>query len=543
MKKTLLLLAVVLMGLSMMAQTNTYTKVSSASELSAGDKVLLVGFNDEGTAFVMSYQKSNNRHALEITESGGSITTSVATDPSSQTEPYEITIGLEGSAFTFYDEVKGGYLYAAGGGNYLKTQTTLDDKGRWTLTMDGDGFVPTSNDAGVEQNIMRFNSTSTLFGCYKASSNIDGLIYIYKAGGAPVIDPEPSNYPTNFQASLDITKVTLTWTASTGAQLPRGYVVIGSTGSITVPVDGTPVANDTDASDGHVAYNATDNDVYFEQLTPHTTWHFAIFPYTNSGANIDYKTDGTYPTASITTQNVECIFSSDFAAGLAPFVAYNALGEQEWGTGSYNGIPYAKMSGYASSVNHANEDWLITPDLLNGASYNDITVAFMNAYKFDGNPIEIKWSEDYDGMSDPNEFGWVDITGDFQWSAGNYEWATTNYTLNNMGGVNHLYIAFKYTSTDAAASTWEIADFKVYTGYDAVGENEAVKFNLYPNPANSIVKIEAEAAAEAQVIDMAGRVVMNVNVNEGENTVNVADLANGVYFVKINGSVVKFVKR
>ena len=129
MKKTLLLLAVVLMGLSMMAQTNTYTKVSSASELSAGDKVLLVGFNDEGTAFVMSYQKSNNRHALEITESGGSITTSVATDPSSQTEPYEITIGLEGSAFTFYDEVKGGYLYAAGGGNYLKTQTTLDDKG------------------------------------------------------------------------------------------------------------------------------------------------------------------------------------------------------------------------------------------------------------------------------------------------------------------------------------------------------------------------------------------------------------------------------
>ena len=70
-----------------------------------------------------------------------------------------------------------------------------------------------------------------------------------------------------------------------------------------------------------------------------------------------------------------------------------------------------------------------------------------------------------------------------------------------------------------------------------------MKFNLYPNPANSIVKIEAEAAAEAQVIDMTGRVVMNVNVNAGENTVNVAELANGVYFVKIDGSVVKFIKR
>ena len=542
MKKTLLLLAVVLMGLSVMAQTNTYTKISSASELSAGDKVLLVGIRDDGSALGMGYQKSNNRHAVELGTVGNEITTAVAINPSSDVDVFEITVGIEGNVYTFFDELNNGYLYAPGGGNYLKTQSTLDDKGKWTLSMDGAGFVPTST-GGVEQNIMRYNNTSTLFGCYKPSSTIAGLVYIFKASGSATPDPEPSNYPTNFQASLDITKVTLTWTASTGAQLPRGYVVIGSTGSITVPTDGNPVENDIDPADGHVAYNATDNDVYFEQLTPHTTWHFAIFPYTNSGANIDYKTDGTYPTASITTQNVECIFSSDFAAGLAPFVAYNVLGEQEWGTGSYNGIPYAKMSGYASSVNHANEDWLITPDLLNGASYNDITVAFMNAYKFDGNPIEIKWSEDYDGMSDPNEFGWVDITGDFQWSAGNYEWATTNYTLNNMGGVNHLYIAFKYTSTDAAASTWEVAEFKIYTGYDAVEENEAVKFNLYPNPANSIVKIEAEAAAEAQVIDMTGRVVMSVNVNAGENTVNVAELANGVYFVKINSSVVKFIKK
>ena len=542
MKKTLLLLAVVLMGLSVMAQTNTYTKISSASELSAGDKVLLVGIRDDGSALGMGYQKSNNRHAVELGTVGNEITTAVAINPSSDVDVFEITVGIEGNVYTFFDELNNGYLYAPGGGNYLKTQSTLDDKGKWTLSMDGAGFVPTST-GGVEQNIMRYNNTSTLFGCYKPSSTIAGLVYIFKASGSATPDPEPSNYPTNFQASLDITKVTLTWTASTGAQLPRGYVVIGSTGSITVPTDGNPVENDIDPADGHVAYNATDNDVYFEQLTPHTTWHFAIFPYTNSGANIDYKTDGTYPTASITTQNVECIFSSDFAAGLAPFVAYNVLGEQEWGTGTYNNIPYAKMSGYASSVNHANEDWLITPDLLNGASYNDITVAFMNAYKFDGNPIEIKWSEDYDGMSDPNEFGWVDITGDFQWSAGNYEWATTNYTLNNMGGVNHLYIAFKYTSTDAAASTWEVAEFKIYTGYDAVEENEAVKFNLYPNPANSIVKIEAEAAAEAQVIDMTGRVVMSVNVNAGENTVNVAELANGVYFVKINSSVVKFIKK
>ena len=541
MKKTLLLLAVVLMGLSVMAQTNTYTKISSASELSAGDKVLLVGIRDDGSALGMGYQKSNNRHAVELGTVGNEITTAVAINPSSDVDVFEITVGIEGNVYTFFDELNNGYLYAPGGGNYLKTQSTLDDKGKWTLSMDGAGFVPTST-GGVEQNIMRYNNTSTLFGCYKPSSTIAGLVYIFKASGSATPDPEPSNYPTNFQASLDITKVTLTWTASTGAQLPRGYVVIGSTGSITVPTDGNPVENDIDPADGHVAYNATDNDVYFEQLTPHTTWHFAIFPYTNSGANIDYKTDGTYPTADITTQNVECIFSSDFAAGLAPFMAYNVEGEQEWGTGTYNNIPYAKMTGYASQVNHANEDWLITPNLINGGAYSTLTIAFMNAYKFDGNALQCLYSTDYDGMSDPNEFNWTNITANFDWSTGEYVWANTNYTMNT-SGMNVLYIAFRYTSTETAASTWEVAEFKIYTGYDAVEENEAVKFNLYPNPANSIVKIDAEAAAEAQVIDMTGRVVMSVNVNAGENTVNVAELANGVYFVKINSSVVKFIKK
>ena len=47
MKKVLLFLAVVLISLSAMAQTTTYTRVTSASQLSAGDKVILVGIRDD----------------------------------------------------------------------------------------------------------------------------------------------------------------------------------------------------------------------------------------------------------------------------------------------------------------------------------------------------------------------------------------------------------------------------------------------------------------------------------------------------------------
>ena len=44
-------------------------------------------------------------------------------------------------------------------------------------------------------------------------------------------------------------------------------------------------------------------------------------------------------------------------------------------------------------------------------------------------------------------------------------------------------------------------------------------------------------------MDMAGRTVMTVNAVEGVNAISVADLESGVYFVRMNGAVVKFVKK
>ena len=546
MKKTLLFLAVVLMSLSMMAQT-TYTRISSASELNAGDKVLLVGYY-EGQAYAMSYQKPNNRHAVDVVVNGDAITAVVATDPNSQTEPFEITVGMEGSYMTFFDELKGGYLYASGGGNYLKTETTLDDKGQWTLEIEEDGFKPVSNGAGIEQNIMRFNinnssATGTpLFGCYKSSSNVTGLVYIFKAGGAPVIYPEPSNYPSTFYSTVDKTSVTLDWTDATGAQLPAKYLVLASTGAITVPTDGTPVANGPLAQ--NVSYGV--EAVTFSGLNGGTTYHFAIFPYTNSGENINYKTDGDYPTASATLEDIYCVLSTNFSGDdLAPFTAYNVLGEdQTWVNSSYGGVPFAKMSGYVGGTYYPNEDWLITPDLFANGKYETLTISFDNAYKFDGPALKVMASNDYDGVSDPNEFTWGDMTDMFTWSAGNYEWAQSGEVTMEDIEASHVYLAFVFYSTDTQSSTWEITNVEVYgTGFDAVTENKVESFKLYPNPASSSVNVVAESAAEVQIMDMAGRTVMTVNVVEGANTINVAELESGVYFVKMNSAVVKFVKR
>ena len=529
-----------LLSLCGFAQT-TYTMVNSASQLEPG-QYILVGYDNDGQAFVMSYQKSNNRHALTIDEAGGVITATVATDPSQQDAPFEFTLDGAPGAWTIFDPLNNGYLYAPGGGNYLRTQTDLTDNGRWTIT-DGEegGMVPVSN-GGAEQCYMRYNITSTLFGCYKESSNVAATVYFFKAGGAAEPDPEPTNYPTNFTATVDGTDVTLTWNDSEGGQLPHKYLV---TATSAVPMDGVPVG------DGDLTKNVSYGlqTVTFSGLEGGSTYRFAIFPYTNSGANIDYKTDGNYPTVDATTEDIYILLYEDFEDGLGVFTAYNAYGDQEWHQGSYQGTTYANMNGYAEGAAHQNEDWLIgyvqVPDL----TFTDIFVEFSTAMKFDGDPLRVVLSTDYDGQSDPSDFEWVDITDAFDYSTGNYEWVESG-SLNVVDLVNNgsFYIAFIYTSNDEAASSWEIDYVKVWGKFTAsVNENAVNAVNVYPNPAREQVSFNIENDAQVSVYDMTGRMVSVTNVAAGEANLNVSELENGVYFVNFRfadgtTAVSKFVK-
>ena len=544
MKKLLLFFAAVLMGLGTMAQT-TYTKIYSESELNNGDKVLIVGFHEDGTAWAMSYQKTNNRKAVQVTLVGDDITTVVATEPGS-TVPFEFTIGGQSGAWTFFDELTNGYLYASGGGNYLKTQGTLDDKGQWNLVADGDAFQPISNGAGVEQNNMRYNintqNNDPLFGCYKPSSTVNGLIYIYKAGGAPVIYPEPSNYPTTFYPTIDGNGITLHWVDATGEQLPQKYLVLASPSDIMIPSDGVPVPDDNEAK--NVAYGV--EKVTFSDLPAGVQYTFAIFPYTNSGENINYKTNGTYPSAGATVPTVMELFYENFENGLGVFTTYNELGDEVWTQATFNNNSYAYMNGYTNGAAHANSDWLISPriDVVEG-----INVEFKTATRYDGPAISVMISPDYELGMEPWEAIWFDVTDMFNYSPGNFEWTESgvvnlNQKLSEVGITEGFRMAFLYESSESTgAAAWEIDNVRVFMLVLSMEENDAVSFNLYPNPANDKICVEAANAAEVQILDMAGRMVMKVNVVEGINNINVSDLNSGVYFVKMNNTVVKFVKR
>ena len=61
-------------------------------------------------------------------------------------------------------------------------------------------------------------------------------------------------------------------------------------------------------------------------------------------------------------------------------------------------------------------------------------------------------------------------------------------------------------------------------------------FMVYPNPARSTLIVEIkdlESGAQGEILDIHGRQIMSFNIQNGRNTINVSQLANGVYFLKL----------
>jgi hypothetical protein len=175
----------------------------------------------------------------------------------------------------------------------------------------GSFTTETGTTGAFSSNLTGLNSASTYhFRAYATSSA--GTSY-----GASqtfiTLTPEPTNHVLAFTTgTVAHNSIQLTWTDATGGTLPHNYIIKGSTvdfNSITDPIDGTPEENGglvRNVAQGVQAYS-------FTGLSPLTTYYFKIWPYTNSGTNINYKIDGTIPQASVSTPIMPWI--EDFEIG------------------------------------------------------------------------------------------------------------------------------------------------------------------------------------------------------------------------------------
>ena len=151
---------------------------------------------------------------------------------------------------------------------------------------------------------------STLYSWHVADAvssfeqNRNDVIYSYQGNRNPFIDhPEYANYlwggesptnnaePTNHVTNLSVGRViTINWTDPTSGVLPDGYLIKASSvgySSISDPSDGT-VENGSSTLK-YVSYGV--ESATLSPLSRNNTYYIKIFPYTNSGSNIDYKTD------------------------------------------------------------------------------------------------------------------------------------------------------------------------------------------------------------------------------------------------------------
>ncbi|NQU35403.1 MAG: DUF5017 domain-containing protein [Bacteroidetes bacterium] len=355
------------------------------------------------------------------------------------------------------------------------------------------------------------------------------------------IYPEPSNYPTMFSATASGLSINLSWDESTGAQLPTGYLILGektASPSFEVPVDGAPVANELDWSDNKVSVNVGygNGEYLFNGLVTNGTYSFTVYPFTNTGSDIDYKTDGTAPTANATTSNVTVINSEGFDSSLGAWTQYSVTGPQIWEWADYGNPPgCAKGNGYAGGAVE-NEDWLISPEL-DMEGYTNITLGFDHARNYASNDgLYVLISTDYEG-GDPNTASWEDITSSFTFpDPGSWDFIDAGSMDISDFATDATYIAFLYNSTSSDASTWEIDNIEVLGVMGTGIESPSIaSVRVYPNPASDKINIRSEKSGYLNIKSITGQIIFESEIIAGNNSINIANMISGLYIVEISG--------
>jgi hypothetical protein len=370
--------------------------------------------------------------------------------------------------------------------------------------------------------------------------SIDNITWTAFGGGTP--DPEPTNYPTSFAATGNGLSIHASWTDATGAQLPAGYLLkISTTNNITAPVDGTFVGDDLVLTDGNGCKNVIQGtqQYSFVGLNAATTYYLKVFPYTNAGSTVNYKTDGTVPSTTGRTQAI--LYQQTFGNGLAPWTQFSSLGDQVWVLDSIHGVAGSmcmKITGFVSATSTvANTDYLISPSM-NIPSGSSPKLEFFSAmnYGTGSSGISALVSTDY-SSGDPSTSGtWQVIPGNPTFSPGGWAWTSSGFSdLSSFTGSN-VHIAFKYTCDAVSAPTWEIDEVMI-TNNSGVGfaeNHNSAQIKLYPNPCSDKFStlLPVNGLYKMTVYNTTGLKLFEKNISQSGEITSTTGLANGLYFVE-----------
>lgn len=159
--------------------TKGWKRVTHNTTLAAGDTIIIAAANYD---FAISTTQNNNNRAQAAITKMGDEAVFVGT-----VQAFVLQNGDNTGTFHIYDfDANGGYLYAPGSGNYLKTASTLPTNGSadWEISIFGNDSITiiahnTANTGG-NQTRMRYNINNNLFSCYGPSSSVIEPVTIYR---------------------------------------------------------------------------------------------------------------------------------------------------------------------------------------------------------------------------------------------------------------------------------------------------------------------------------------------------------------------------
>lgn len=270
-------------------------------------------------------------------------------------------------------------------------------------------------------------------------------------------------------------------------------------------------------------------------LLPITTIEHPCFVPTNvttSDVTFDAATIGWTPGENETSWQINVTgpsFDSTYTSTVNP-ITINGLASHETYT--------VKVRALCSATNVS--DWSTTVDFTTERCQ---PVSGVTATAVDSATATVTWNPSSNGSGSYEiEYG---IAGFRQGNGTRVTLSATTTTLNNLDDNTTYDVYVRAYCTATLTSEWStVVSFTTPQGQIGIEDVQFSDITLYPNPAHTTVTLSGvELGAMVSVVDLNGRTLATYTAADTTLTIDVSDMAQGAYFVRISGQQQSLVRK
>lgn len=254
-----------------------------------------------------------------------------------------------------------------------------------------------------------------------------------------------------------------------------------------------------------------------------------------NGEAIDCSTAATLP------------FTEDFEGGVFPPTCWRLLSTNSITWTSNISEEDNSTWAYCNYADDFQDEQLITKTIdFTGGVQTVLTFDFIasNTYVLSSDPDEQYNLVIYASTDGGNTFASTPLYSMRDDQPSFSDWTLTRSNeidLSSLIGQTNVQLMFQYIGT-YGAEMW-IDNIRIDEP-SAIDETDAETIiRVFPNPASNMINVEAQGFEKYQLVNMLGQTVKSDKLVNGRTQVNVSNLSNGVYFVRlINGNSVETIK-